>query len=501
MVSDLSQSMVSSQEESLREYSPVFAVKLEHIVEKACMIPTVLGHLPEPRSQFCIWKSILRAVAMRQPNLSDQILHLEPEMQIEEMSEVVKEALQDKATFPAQVALSCLLVFLSLNFNTPSATSMDDVSITVDKMLSHARECIDCVVCAVITLLPSTDLSRDSVLTAITTTADRFMLTQESSAMYERIMHEIKSIRQPKIKKASSLGIAFFPDRWKARCVRYSARIAREHAPIDKLNHLIRYLQFIATLASRQLSEMTMSDPSACTTATDAGRLNRKKKKKKRTKSMGFVSIDTDEEEEAEEAERAAQEVVLEHREGEVDGGGGSEEGSVGDSPSSGWITYNSNVAALYDSGLSTESKQSHLTVGLEKTGLEEDDDEEEEEEEEDDDASEEEEDEEDPVEKKAKEDSDLEEQEGMVMVARQQSEVSPPDTDQLLHLFAYILAVQQRERVIDWFAECRFMGSELVNGDLHLMSGAQGYALVTLQQALSSILEDPEEGKAWGFH
>jgi hypothetical protein len=41
-------------------------VKLEKIIEKACMIPRMIGYLPEPKSQFCIWTSSLRAIALQQ---------------------------------------------------------------------------------------------------------------------------------------------------------------------------------------------------------------------------------------------------------------------------------------------------------------------------------------------------------------------------------------------------------------------------------------------------
>ncbi len=41
-------------------------VQLEKIIEKACMIPRMIGYLPEPKSQFCLWTSSLRAIALLQ---------------------------------------------------------------------------------------------------------------------------------------------------------------------------------------------------------------------------------------------------------------------------------------------------------------------------------------------------------------------------------------------------------------------------------------------------
>lgn len=409
----------AAQDELLHGYTPVFAIKLEHIVDKACMIPTVLGYIPEPKSAFCIWKAILRAVAMRQSNILEHTLPFPTECS-DDLVIAADGLLVNTETFPAQVALIALLVFVSLRF------------VSVDSMLAHARECVDTVLCALLSVAPE-DLSKDrSAMQLLTLTVDRFMLSRDSSMMYEKIMREIRQSSATALPRRSpgGLDVAAFPAQWKARCVRHSARLSAARAPADKLSALVRLLQYISTFqqgAGRSTSSEVNQE-----TATEgvlvehpASRVGMR---------LSSDTADSEDEDEGEEADAVGPIMST---------GTGTE----------GWITYTTNTAALFDSSLSLADSP--------------------------------------PVRSK-KEEEHEEEDEGdedvdVVMVGRG---ARTADTDQLLAILTYVLYLQQKEGVLDWFSECRYLGSALGDQEQQIMNGPQGYALVTLQQALYCLCQ-----------
>jgi hypothetical protein len=63
-----SNSSTNAESKIDRELNLQFELQLQKIIEKACMIPRMIGYLPEPKSQFCVWTSSLRAIALQQSN-------------------------------------------------------------------------------------------------------------------------------------------------------------------------------------------------------------------------------------------------------------------------------------------------------------------------------------------------------------------------------------------------------------------------------------------------
>ncbi len=481
------------------EYGFAFVVKLEHIVAKACMIPAVLGHIPEPRSHFCIWKSILRAVALKHNNLRENLVHFDPELSPEEIEQTVVAELNDQESFPAQVSFVCVYTFLSIQYTS------------ISSMLQHARECIDVVLCAFLAVKKESYLTEDRQMMSILSVAiDRFLLTRDHEMMYAKIFNEIKqsTAHRTLLFTGGKVNTKDFPVKWRRRCVRLSERVAAQHAPADKLDCLVQLLQYVAMLSAirprppREKEELPQAAPAGSAIPAEAPTATQLTESGlndsavlipapiPRLDSREYVSIPVESKVEAGAAavggsgvremgvdlgtiaiideieENTEVQAVRESADyvkvGEAGGRRGEEverrlTSHGGDDKSVGagdfedpvdsedereaWMTYGNRVAKFYERQCSSDSMAEQA------------------------------------------EDADT------VLVSRHVH-----DTDRMLEMLIYVIYTQQRDKVVDWLAESRYLDSELAYEDQQGITGPRGYALVTLQQAMACLLQNNQD-------
>lgn len=218
-------------------FDSVFSLKLEQLIEKACMIPAVLGYIPKTKSQYCIWRSILRAIVIRQTTPLNRIAPMFNNDDSTSLIEsTVRTCLSDLEGFAGQVSLVCFYVFLSLNGLT-----------TADMTIQHARECLDTVTDGILCIC-SEEISVDTRITrAIATAVDKILLNQQDGALYDKIYQPLL-IQSSMCTFRSSL--AFHePDDWDERCWlvfdRFASTLTRKRCAKDKLAVLIVLMQLL----------------------------------------------------------------------------------------------------------------------------------------------------------------------------------------------------------------------------------------------------------------
>lgn len=484
----------------MQEYDSAYIVKLNDFVDRACMIPTVLGHIPEPRSQFCIWKSVIRAVAMSQDTLME--LSFDGDVDTDDLDIHVQRELSNPTSFPSQVARVCAYVFVGLVF--PS----------VDDMLIHARECIDTVLFALLSICRDHVTQDQRIMAVLTSSIDRFMLTLYEDVMYIKIMSDIKRSTQVNLPESNPERIksTHFPENWRAKCVVLSTRIALARAPADKLFHLIKILQYVSKLAAASAPSTPRSKPTKSTNlepsisnmpaslesipeGTKSQETTRNQTPQPTTSEKIIAEIHdlrpaplvvlegvaSPMEDIASptvsyfhSASKGERHLVLDDDEivtldapPDSDDEIEDSDDDILDPPEqNGWITYNRNVAALFEvtseDMLSPQSPRRDRDCDAPAAGNE------------------------------AKEEGSTPSGYSAVMVPKVPEKTA--DTDRLLQVFAHIIYVQQKEGVIDWISECRFLSSAMISPDAQIMNGPHGYALVTLQQALYCLVQGDYE-------
>eukprot|EP01031_Cornospumella_fuschlensis_P027172 gene27172-32826_t len=429
-------------------YDSAFWVRLDHIAEKACMIPTVLGHIPPPQSQYCIWKSILRAVAMRHNNLQERPLDIEPEMSDDAVEELVLSYLEDYDCFPAQVAHVCLHVFPSLNFT--------DLDSTID----HARECLDAVVCAFLAISKRNLLEDRRVLSLLSNIVDRKVLSMHGRVIYEKVYSRLAEYSREVVvhENTDKVDTKAFPLKWKSKCVRYAEEMASKVAGSDKLDVLIKLLQYIVVITSK---EKKVKKSSVRVNTTDEQR-DVADSVEGRDSCGGIVELDSRESEEvvvtkpcvsdpyvlaspvdahnkptlALSLPQSTQEDYVDLHDGEQSSRTPIVHNTTADSDDEdgtgiGWQTFNANVAAHYENYA-------------------------------------------------VQEEEDGEGDEAMVVCKE------AAGTEILVQVLEEVMYSQHKEKVIDWVAECRYLDSAMCEDS----QDARGYALATVLGSLRCLIK-----------
>ena len=62
-------------------------------------------------------------------------------------------------------------------------------------------------------------------------------------------------------------------------------------------------------------------------------------------------------------------------------------------------------------------------------------------------------------------------------------------DTDQLILQLAKVIAKHSQDHLVNWMAECIFLSSAFISPQIVDLNGAEGYAIITLQQCLQYLL------------
>ncbi|RYH30640.1 hypothetical protein EON65_04535 [archaeon] len=424
------------------DYDSAFWVRLDHIAEKACMIPTVLGHIPPPQTQYCIWKSILRAVAMRNNNLQDRPLDIEPEMSDEDIEQLVLTYLEDFDCFPAQVAHVCLHVFPSLNFTD------------LDSTISHARECLDAVVCAFLAISKRKLLEDRRVLSLLSNAVDRKLLSMHGRVIYEKVYCKLAEYSREVVvhENTDKVDTKAFPHKWKSKCVRYAEEMASKVACNDKLDVLIRLMQYIVVITSKEKKIKKSCGEVAAESGREGGRES----------EGGIVELDSRESEEimvdkpsvsdpyimtspTSEDSKApltlslplpTHEDYVTLHDGEQSSKTPYFHNDTADSDDEdgsgiGWQTFSANVAAHYE----------NYAVQEEEDG-----------------------------------DGD-----DAMMVCKEAA-----GTEVLVQVLEEVIYAQHKERVVDWVAECRYLDSPMCEDS----QDARGYALATVLGSLRCLVK-----------
>lgn len=252
---------------------------------QACLIPSVLGYLPPVKSPYCIWKCILRAVALRHTGttvgfsssaLAGLSTTLEaavgdgglPQHDPKGVQAVVWDCLREAEGFAGQVATVCLYVYLGLPW--PDVAQTPDSPSGIVSMLSHCRECIDTVLDAVLLSLSyssSSDadiLSDTTLIESLVVAVEEFMLGQMGGgALYEKIYAPLCLVAnslQMNVVSASDTG-RITDQQWDD-----ANRIARELEKSftirSKLRALVKLLQLLSAAPEHTLDSTLASSNS-----------------------------------------------------------------------------------------------------------------------------------------------------------------------------------------------------------------------------------------------
>lgn len=263
----------------------LFSYQLDSIVEKACILPTLLQEFPLPKSKFCIWKSIYRAILIKNSykylflnylvnekeffieNLKDE----NEEIFYSDSSELTSKILkyfENPSYLPCQVSLVSLMVFLSLKF--PS----------INDMILHLKECIEVIRNS---FFYSTNNSLyekiftnnsthffDNLYKKIYLVIERFVLNYESNIIYDKLYMQIKSFQSLFKKKENikleneysnkrDISLVFSPPKIKF-LDSISLSIKNSCSPYEKLNGFIKLMQGLSLDVIESPNDLNQSE-------------------------------------------------------------------------------------------------------------------------------------------------------------------------------------------------------------------------------------------------
>eukprot|EP01041_Mallomonas_annulata_P001935 gene1935-3755_t len=142
---------------------------------------TAVENTPAPGSKDCIWRNSLRSIA-KKFNLSRTIsLPADPLI----LETFITSLISDITSFPGTVCQTLRSIYLELEFENCHLE------------LAHARECLDNISCAVLTVLPA-DIAQDKdKLLVIVNAVDRKVLSTNDNAMYEKVWNAAQRLEAP----------------------------------------------------------------------------------------------------------------------------------------------------------------------------------------------------------------------------------------------------------------------------------------------------------------
>jgi hypothetical protein len=221
----------------------VIGSELNDIGEQACMIVKVLGYMPEPGSELCVWRSILRAVAFRQSNMSRS---LSIDSSTADLQDIVRSVFQDQLSFPAQVAHVAVTVYIAL-------IKLDDFSGIV---LMHARECLDSIICAFLSICNPEVVKDGIVISELCNHIDRYSLDMNFGILYNKIFRAVSSYGE-RVETQSVLdGEEALANTFSLNCDdfmffdQHALEICSVRTAHDKVHKLVIFLQCIVTRLS-----------------------------------------------------------------------------------------------------------------------------------------------------------------------------------------------------------------------------------------------------------
>lgn len=182
-----------------------------HFIENEEEAPTCVksitakdaAHIPSPGSIDCIWNKNLQLVAdekssvvqsvnvsllLRSNSFGDEFLFA--------LESFVQSVLDDLDSFPGRVCACLHTIYLNSNFGHGRSS------------LHHARECLDAIACAVLSILPLDITANNYVVTeAVSKTVDRHVLSLSHRAMYCKVFLAAQLISDADDRKLSSLSL------------------------------------------------------------------------------------------------------------------------------------------------------------------------------------------------------------------------------------------------------------------------------------------------------
>lgn len=211
---------------------------LQRVVDKALLVPKVLGNIPIPGSEFCIWRSVLRAVALRTSNLKRCIQEFTDEDSTDFIDSIINNYLLDNSSFPARVCYTCCDILIQLHFGKQ------------EELFSHSRECMDTVVCAILSICQINAGSDLRVLKIICESVDKHVMNIRDGNIYNKLFNRIseESIHQmEKIKSINKNELPFIHD-WRLELGdSHSLQLTKERTVTEKLRCLVSLLQLLST--------------------------------------------------------------------------------------------------------------------------------------------------------------------------------------------------------------------------------------------------------------
>lgn len=230
-------------------FDSIFELKLEEIIEKATSIPTILGYIPQIKSPFCIWRTLLRAIVMRQTTelsrISPFCSAMDPSSTIESK---VRSCLSDLDGFSGQLFVCCFYVFLSLN----------DLN-TKELAIAHGRECIDTIVDGLLCVCNEDGSQDPRFVRSIVIAVEKFTFHEQNGAFYEKIFQFVTRESNQILLNDTFHDSFQWPEKnWK-EFDKYAVAIKMKHCPKEKLMILVVYLQLIAEITTANSSSVLSS--------------------------------------------------------------------------------------------------------------------------------------------------------------------------------------------------------------------------------------------------
>ena len=247
--------------------------KQETVCKNSAALEELIS-IPPPGSIDCIWSKNLQLLANEQsavvksPNISLLLRsYSSGDEFLRTLDLVVQSLLDDALSFPGRVCSSLHAIYLNTNFGHDR------------KSLQHARECLDAITCAVLSVLPLEITTKNYAVTeAVSRTVDRHVLGLSHRAMYCKVFLTAQLISDVDDKKLSSLnfdkqtklnGLQLKHDNMsKEMSANYGTAKAtlvsatKMTSPRDKVSQLRKALQIISKVASTD-SNLIDGNPSS----------------------------------------------------------------------------------------------------------------------------------------------------------------------------------------------------------------------------------------------
>jgi len=192
---------------------------------------------PAPGSKNCVWRAILRSTASKH-KLARIVSALPPVSNAKYFEKCIEYILMDASSFPGQAMIHLHAAYI-------------EIGLPNDQLyLTHARECLDSVSCAVLSVLMPDTGSDELVLASIINCVDRFVFNFSGGSMYKkcfgaalRVCAESDSATRQKCQeKALAAHQPFSFELEKT----FLAKVTAAKTPHDKLEALVETIQSIS---------------------------------------------------------------------------------------------------------------------------------------------------------------------------------------------------------------------------------------------------------------